>query len=296
MHRRSVSYRRVVLDSEQKEPQSFDTIMFGLGGAKGKMTSLGDRRSSSDAQDAAYAAEVMRLKKRLSAANRLLLNPRSKEMQYWDMCTLSALFFTATVTPYEVCLIWAPTEVDALFVINNLVNLIFMIDMVFIFFLPYTVKHDQPVKNHRLIARRYLRGWFGLDLLSIAPLDWLVVTKVLDTEAVNPSMLKMVRMIRLLRLIKLARILRASRIFSRWENSISLQYSTRALIRWILTIIMTLHWFSCLLGLLAQMQGSLRTVTLENAVGARMAIDPTCYGCNQTVPALNDAFCGDLTP
>lgn len=38
--------------------------------------------------------------------SRMLLNPSSRLMQYWDFCTLSALAFTATVTPYETCMIW----------------------------------------------------------------------------------------------------------------------------------------------------------------------------------------------
>ena len=43
-----------------------------------------------------------------------------------------------------------------------------------------------------------------------------------DTSQVQGAgVLGAIRMLRLLRLIKLARILRASRIFSRWENSIS---------------------------------------------------------------------------
>jgi len=288
--------RRVVSTTKSAEQlgqsKSFDMIINSLSDG------LTDTSSSANMliDPAGFRTDHERLKRRLQKANAMLLNPRSKMMQYWDMCTLSALFFTATVTPYEVCLIWSPTKVDFLFVVNNIVNFVFIIDMVFIFFLPFNVKDQQPVKNHKLIAKQYLKSWFFLDLVSILPLDWLMVTSVLDTEDVNPSMLKMVRMIRLFRLIKLARILRASRIFSRWENQISLQYSTRTLIKWILTITMTLHWFSCLLGILAQMQGTLRTDELESALSTRMLTDPQCYGCNQTIPVLDDAFCGDLTP
>ena len=289
------------------------------------------RRTDAAALDSSeFRLEHNRLSTRLQKANRYLINPRSQKMQacrapdlylsncaslylspacadtsmpcyaqYWDMTTLTALIFTATVTPYEVCLIWAETEVNALFVINNLVNLIFAIDMVFIFFLPYSVKDEQPVKDHRQIARHYLRTWFFLDLVSIAPLDWLMVTDVLDTEAVNPSMLQMVRLIRLFRLIKLARILRASRIFSRWENSISMPNASRTLIGWVIAITITLHWFACGLGLLAQMQGSLRDDVLsdlEALIGARMQHDPFCKGCNRTDPVLNEKYCGDMTP
>lgn len=81
-------------------------------------------------------ADVTRLKIRLKHSNRMLLNPRSKFMQYWDFVTLAALFFTATVTPYEVCMMWAATKVDALFIVNYMINFVFIIDIVFNFFLP----------------------------------------------------------------------------------------------------------------------------------------------------------------
>jgi hypothetical protein len=49
-------------------------------------------------------------------------------------------------------------------------------------------------------------------------------------------------MLRLLRLIKLARILRASRIFSRWENHISISYGTQSLIKLFIGVLLMLHW------------------------------------------------------
>ena len=54
--------------------------------------------------------------------------------------------------------------------------------------------------------------------------------------------LRPLRMIRLLRLLKLARILRASRIFRRWENSISLSYSFMSLIKFMVGVSTVAHW------------------------------------------------------
>ena len=64
-------------------------------------TNSGSDRSSLPDKDT-LAKDVKHLQHRLHRNNRLLLNPRSVLMQYWDFCPLSALFFTATVTPYEV--------------------------------------------------------------------------------------------------------------------------------------------------------------------------------------------------
>ena len=66
-------------------------------------------------------------------------------------------------------------------------------------------KGGQMVKSRKLIARRYLKGWFTIDLISIVPFELLTV----------PPQMKMVRLIRLLRLLKLARVLKASRLLAR---------------------------------------------------------------------------------
>ena len=47
-------------------------------------------------------ADVHKLGRRIKNMNAFLLDPRSKFMQIWDFFTLSALFFTLTVTPFEV--------------------------------------------------------------------------------------------------------------------------------------------------------------------------------------------------
>ena len=166
-------------------------------------------------------------------------------MQYWDFFTLGALFFTSTVTPYEVCLMWeevkfadpnwATPPAGPLFVINWFVNLIFMVDIVFNFFLPYKEsikKGGGMVKSHRKIAKNYLCGWFPIDSSSRSSPST-TSCRPSTSQLQGASVLGAIRMLRLLRLLKLARILRASRIFSRWENSISISYATQSLLKWV---------------------------------------------------------------
>ena len=171
-----------------------------------------------------------------------------------DFFTLSALFFTSTVTPYEVCLLWEEAKFadgfaawgTPLFFINWVVNIIFMIDICFNFFMPYKesiAKGGGTIKSHRKIARNYLCGWFTLDIISVIPVDNIMMA-INTSQLEGASILGAIRMLRLLRLIKLARILRASRIFSRWENSISVSYSTRGLIFWTTVVVLLLHWLA----------------------------------------------------
>ena len=248
------------------------------------------------------------LSDRLSNMDKGLLKPTGKLMTYWDFFTLSALFFTATVTPYEVCLMWetvtwndgAAVWLTPLFVVNTIVNLIFMVDIVFNFFLPYKepiLKGGGTVKAHKRIALHYLKGWFTLDIVSVIPVDWFLMG-VDTTEVSGAALLGAIRMLRLLRLIKLARILRASRIFTRWENKISLSYGNRSLIKLAVGVLLLLHWFACLLGLIAQLMAPPRTPELGIAIEATILKDPTCTGCTPDMQKVRTSHCFDicLTP
>uniref|UniRef100_A0A7S2CQW0 Ion transport domain-containing protein n=1 Tax=Haptolina brevifila TaxID=156173 RepID=A0A7S2CQW0_9EUKA len=262
-----------------------------------KSVEQGAQSSSVLPNQSTLRKDVDLLNSRLHSTNALLLNPNGKRMQYWDLCTLSALAFTATVTPYEVCMMWGPSKVGALFVINQCINFIFIVDICCNFFLPFKAPLSHGggwVKDHTRIAAHYAKGWFVIDVCSVFPVDVLMVAGVLGSEEIGSDngnngtqMLQMVRMLRLLRLIKLARILRASRIFSRWENSISISYPQRSLITWTVLIAMVLHWMACSLGLVAQLHTSLRTPSVTAEVSARIEAErqgltttgSECFGC-----------------
>ena len=212
---------RVVPTDDSADNGALDSIMEAAngGGGGGEAIGLPDKLT--------MQGDVERLNNRLRRMNAGLLNPRGKIMQYWDFFTLSALFYTATVTPYEVCMMWAepkfynPTStwLTPLFIVNWFVNVVFMVDICFNFFLPYRepiAKGGGMVKNHRLIAKNYLCSWFPLDIISVVPVDNIMMA-IDTTQIKGASMLAAIRLLRLLRLIKLARILRASRIFSRWR-------------------------------------------------------------------------------
>ena len=262
-------------------------------------------------------ADVHRLNKRIRNMNRFLLDPKSTFMQIWDFFTLSALFFTLTVTPFEAC---APhrtaalsppttpacthsrrrvrvqvalleTKFDTLFFINWFVNLIFICDMVINFNLPYKGKLG-TVKSHKKIAKRYLSSWFTIDLISILPFDSVeIFANLLSFESPfgdNSGTLKIIKMVRLLRLLKLARILRASRIFSRWENELGMSYQKMELIKWTLLVFCVMHLLACFWCLIATMWGSLRDSIQEEL--EKHVTD--CLAGNCLVEAFNGVCTG----
>lgn len=158
---------------------------------------------------------------------------------------------TAFVTPFEVAFV--PEEGPASFVINRFIDVIFFIDMVCNFFIPF--RHDARngggwVYDNRKIACAYLKGWFLLDLVTTVPLGTIVA-------AINPpssesqgdeSSATLLRALRVFRVVKLARILRASRIIKRWQDYIGLSFAMISLVRFLILVLVLAHWLACAWG------------------------------------------------
>ena len=74
---------------------SYDDLMRRIG------SDGGGRGGLQPLVPAELKADVHKLNRRIKNMNAFLLDPKSKFMQTWDFFTLSALFFTLTVTPFE---------------------------------------------------------------------------------------------------------------------------------------------------------------------------------------------------
>lgn len=178
----------------------------------------------------------------------ILLDPGSPFMRYWDIIVMVCLLFTGVCAPYEIAFL--EPERGVLYVLNRVIDLIFVNDMVLQFFLKVKRKTKQGVvwvRNRKRIANLYLKSWFVIDLLSILPYD--DVTDILAAGGNSGfQQLKVMRMLRVLRLFKLARILKASRLAKRWENRIGLSTSQLHLIRFSFLIAVSCHWMACAWG------------------------------------------------
>ena len=114
---------------------------------------------------------------------------------------------------------------DTLFFINRLVDFCFLVDMFLCFNLSYQESAARGafwVHDKSMIVKKYLRGWFAVDFVSILPFYIMGWAMDVDDNGSGSeqgrsasNLLASVRAIKLLRMIKLARVLKASRIIKR---------------------------------------------------------------------------------
>ncbi|KAJ3138812.1 hypothetical protein HK100_012208 [Physocladia obscura] len=168
-----------------------------------------------------------------------LFDSNSKFLKRWDALALVLLLFTATCTPYEVAFLTADgaPAIDILFLINQFVNVVFLIDMFIQMRTPFRdAETGQFVNDQTAIALKYLKSWFSVDLLSTIPWELLSFMKTNG----DLSSLRLIRLVRLVRLLKLLRVLRASRKLRQWQLAI--------------VNIFIIHWLACGYRLASQQQ------------------------------------------
>ena len=213
-----------------------------------------------------------------------IVDPRGSFSSNWDTVTSIALIFTALFTPFEVGFVqparfpWQPW-----FIVNRIVDVIFISDFILQFFLAYLAPPTRDGKaamwifHQGKIAKNYVTSaWFPLDVLSIlvAALDYFelqVVQQALDLQSGAIAKMKALRVLRALRLIKLIRLLRGSRILKRWEVRHALNYGMLELWKNVGMVFLMCHLFACV--------WALQTGFHDSKLDSWMASNDYCYLC-----------------
>lgn len=164
------------------------------GVSEGMSTVVGGTSSSLKSQRSMAAmrrAEVRATAQRIRKLQRGHLNPRGNFVKVWDVIVIIALWYVTFVTPVEVCF-WDASEFlstsTVLMVLNRLMDVVFVLDMLITFFVPYRASRAEGgllITDNRRIAMHYLKGWFGLDLFTSIPYDLIVEVMVVEEADVR---------------------------------------------------------------------------------------------------------------
>jgi hypothetical protein len=172
---------------------------------------------------------VMRRDQAIAVRDCWVLDPRMPMMPRWEILIAICILFTAFVTPTEVAFLPPPhSSSDPLFVVNRVVDVVFIIDIVVNFVTMYEEEHETGtrwVSSPGKIASRYLRGWFLIDFLatSISIID---VALFMVGRAGTAT--RFVKVIRALRMVKLVRLFRSASIVGHFENRIEVRQCATA--------------------------------------------------------------------
>ena len=250
--------------------------------------------------------DIARMRKRLNSHYHLI-NPNTKYYQRWELTTLIALVYVAIVTPVEVAFTSSISYKSPFFALNQLINVIFWVDLVLNFFvmsvsrdLSYSLltrtawsreelrvvgrSHCAPCA--RCLSRRYRDESKGFAMIKN---HHLIVKRNLRTwfvpdffSCIDPTFIpggdnfKAVRLVRLVRLFKLFKMLKASRMLARYETNVSMSYAHRDILKMSIYTFIVSHWMACVMGITDSLARDdptdTETVTWMTAAGKEVSI------------------------
>ena len=146
------------------------------------------------------------------------------------------------------------------------IDLWLLIDICVNFRTAYVDKYDHLhiITSPKAIAKRYVRSWFFLDLISSLPLEFIIPIflgqAVDDDDRTLSEFFKILRVFRLLRGLKMLRVLRIFKLFKGYGRYFFVRETAMFLkvLRCLAAMLITAHYFACfwyLVGYHTQQKG-----------------------------------------
>jgi len=141
---------------------------------------------------------------------RRMIPPASKRRMTWDVCGLFVLAFDFLWIPMGV---FDPPPSRATQVLERATLIYWTADIPMSFCTAYNSKVGRMVRSVRLVARRYIRTWFFLDLVLIAT-EWTAIALVPSAKVAEggPSDAESAGLLRIGKLLRASRIIRSLRL------------------------------------------------------------------------------------
>lgn len=171
------------------------------------------------------------------------INPQKGNFTfYWNMLLGVAIMYTACVTPFDIAF-FQRIEIGALFGCNQVVNMIYIVDIVIQFFVHYKELHTgRWIRDHHLIVLNYIKGAFFFDVVSSFPYGLVIAFVQFESN------IRVLRLLRLLRLTKMLKMFHGLRIINKYRSSFSWSHSELHILKFISYGSIATHWIACLWG------------------------------------------------
>ncbi len=164
-----------------------------------------------------------------------LIHPQNQLYRAFHFIINLLIVYSAIEVPLRLVL---PYEVPMWLHILDLVVIGFFATDIVLQFHVQTYHRGKLCNDRKILASKYLRGWFPVDLLATLPFELLATGAFSEGHRA----LRMVRLMRLSRLLKLARLHRLSRD---WHTNRVLNQSLVRLIFFGFWIVLISHWLAC---------------------------------------------------
>lgn len=137
----------------------------------------------------------------------------------------------------------------AIFIFELVVDALFALDIILNFFTAYIDQESSLLITHpRLIARRYLKGFFLIDLIATIPFGYILTESpiAISTKIGKIGRLpRLIKFARAARLLKLLRVYKLQELIMRLEIHYNVHHGISRMIKIVSLIMLVTHLVAC---------------------------------------------------
>ncbi|KAL7064531.1 hypothetical protein AAHC03_04875 [Spirometra sp. Aus1] len=192
-----------------------------------------------------------RERRRQQQEGKWIIHPCSSFRFYWDLLMLILLIANLIILP--VAISFFNDDLRAHWIIfNSLSDAVFIADIAVKFRTGVIANDfaDEIILDPKEIARRYVRSWFLLDLISSIPMDyifWMLNKRENYNQILTAGRtLRILRLAKLLSILRLLRLTRLVRYVSQWEEFLNIASKFMGIFNLVLLMLLLGHWNACL--------------------------------------------------
>ncbi|XP_068741021.1 potassium/sodium hyperpolarization-activated cyclic nucleotide-gated channel 2-like [Montipora capricornis] len=204
-------------------------------------------------------AAVLLEQQRQAQKGKGVIHPFSTFRWYWDILLISFISMHVILLPVSIAFLSDDISLHWL-ILNGISDFFFIADICLNFRTGIVDPNNQEeiILDRKIITRKYLRGWFFVDLLSSLPFDYAYF--VASSSFAQQTLIKASRALRILKLAKLLsllRLLRVSRLMryiTRFEELLNIAAGQLRILKLIGCMLLLSHWNGCVQFLVPYLQ------------------------------------------
>lgn len=178
------------------------------------------------------------------------IHPEGQFRKTWDFIQSFLLVYVAVMVPLRMGFSMEAEVGSGGWTVELIVDMYFIADIVFNFRTGVYDSDGVLIYDRPAIRRRYLKGWFSIDIVSCFPAGYIAqIAAALSGESQSGNAIKNMKGIRILRLLRLAKMLRLGRlkrIFARYAEELQPVMKLMKLTGMMLVALFLAHILACI--------------------------------------------------
>ena len=163
----------------------------------------------------------------------------------WDVINMLLILFVCVTTPARIAFL--EDDDFAWTLTSACVDTFFLVDLVLNFFSAYHDKQLNLIDDRKKIAKRYLKGWFLVDIFSILPISLITRSGDYNSLARIARFPKLYRLVKIMRLVRILKVVKEQNKFVKNLNDgRSDNAGSERLFFFILVFVIVCHIVACL--------------------------------------------------